>query len=97
MKDTIKAMNGYHVRRVTHAITGEEAWRVDDGGYPLMVVQKKSWEEYLDGKEGNEGFCLFEIFTTVKGNQYVYWTDDVDELERDFITLVPKEKENEIK
>lgn len=97
LRDTIKAKDGYRVRRVIHVITGEEAWRVDDGDHPVMLVQKRSWEEYLDERENNEEFYIFEIFTTVKGNQYIYWTDSMGDPEGDFITLVPKEDKNEVK
>lgn len=89
MRDTIKAKDGYHIVKVKNIITGEEGWRIDDGGTPLFVAQKRSYEDYLYEKDDNEMFNLCEIFTTVKGNQFIYWRDE--EIDADYITKVPKE------
>lgn len=43
-------------------------------------------EDYLEEKEGNECFNLCEVFTTQKGNQYIYWRDE--EIDEDRITKV---------
>ena len=47
MTDTIKAKNGYRVKKVKNIITGETAYRIDDGEQPLFVAQKKSRFEPL--------------------------------------------------
>ena len=89
MKDTIKAKEEYRVVKVRNIITGEEGYRIDDGAQPLFVAQRRSWEDYKDEKEQNECFHQCEVFTTGKGNQFIYWRDE--EIDADYITKVPKE------
>lgn len=89
MRDTIKAKNGYKVVKVRNIITGEEGYRIDDGAKPLFVAKKISWEDYKDEKEQNECFHQCEVFTTEKGNQFIYWRDE--EIDADYITKIPKE------
>ena len=91
MKDTIKAKDGYRIVKVRNIITGEALYRIDDGCTPLFVAQKRSYEDYQDEKRQNEMFRFCEIFTTVKGNQFIYWRDD--EIDADYITKVPKDGE----
>lgn len=88
MKDTIKAKEEYRVVKVRNIITGEEGYRIDDGAQPLFVAQKRTWEDYKDEKEQNECFNQCEVFTTAKGNQFIYWRDE--EIDADYITKVPK-------
>lgn len=89
MIDTIKAKVGYHVVKVRNVITGEECWRIDDGHTPLFVAERRSYDDYLYEMNDNEMFNLCEVFTTVKGNQFIYWCDE--EINADYITKVPKE------
>lgn len=89
MKDTIKAKDGYRIVKVKNIITGEVGYRIDDGCTPLFVAQKRSYEDYQGEKRQNEMFRFCEIFTTVKGNQFIYWRDD--EVDADYITKVPKD------
>lgn len=91
MRNTIKAKNGYRVVKVKNIITGKEGWRIDDGSEPLFVAQKRTYEDYQDEKQQNECFKQCEVFTTVKGNQFIYWRDE--EINADYITKVPKEAE----
>lgn len=90
MRNTIKAKNGYRVVKVRNIITGKEGWRIDDGSEPLFVAQKRTYEDYQDEKRQNECFKQCEVFTTVKGNQFIYWRDE--EIDVDYITKVPTEK-----
>ena len=89
MRDTIKAKDGYHVVKVRNIATGEEGYRIDDGRNPLFAAQKRSYEDYKDEERQNEMFRRCEVFTTVKGNQFIYWRDE--EIDADYITKVPKE------
>lgn len=91
MRDTIKAKDGYHVVKVRNIVTGEEGYRIDDGCTPLFVAQKRSYEDYKDEERQNEMFRRCEVFTTVKGNQFIYWRDE--EIDADYITKVPKEEQ----
>lgn len=87
MKDTIKAKDAYRVKKVKNIITGEEGYRIDDGNNPLFVAQMRSYADYEDEKRQNECFCFCEVFTTAKGNQFIYWRDE--EIDADYITKVP--------
>lgn len=89
MRNTIKAKDGYRVVKCRNIVTREECYRIDDGCEPLFVAQNRSYEDYLDEKEQNECFNQCEVFTTVKGNQFIYWRDE--EIDADYITKVPKE------
>ena len=91
MRDTIKAKDGYHVVKVRNIATGEEGYRIDDGCNPLFVAQKRSYKDYKDEERQNEMFRRYEVFTTVKGNQFIYWRDE--EIDADYITKVPKEEQ----
>lgn len=88
MRNTIKAKDGYHVYKVRNIATGEEAYRIDDGTTPLFIAQKRSYEDYKDEERQNEMFRRCEIFTTVKGSQYIYWRDE--EIDADYITKIEK-------
>lgn len=50
MKGSIKAKDGYIVRKVRNTVTGAEGYRIDDGGNPLFVAQKRSYNDYQDEK-----------------------------------------------
>ena len=86
MKDTIKAKEGYRVKNVQTVGTHQKMSIVVDGKKPLFIAQKRTYEEYLDEKEENEMFHFCEIFTTVKGNQFIYWRDE--EIDEDYFTMV---------
>ena len=86
MRDTIKSRDGYHVRKVVNIVTGEECVRIDDGCRHLFVARKRSFADYKDEERGNEAFRRCEVFTTVKGNQFVYWRDE--EIDEDYITRI---------
>lgn len=88
MRNTIKAKDGYHVRKIRKNVAGEELYRIYDGAQPLFIAQKIDWEDYKDEKEQNECFNLCEVFTTEKGNQFIYWRDE--EIDADYITKVEK-------
>lgn len=86
MRDTIKAKEGYTVAKGRNKVTGEVCYCIYDGSNPLFVAQKRSYEDYQDEKQQNECFNLCEVFTTVKGNQFIYWRDE--EIDADYITKV---------
>lgn len=86
MRNTIKSRDGYHVRKVVNIVTGEEGFRVDDGDTPLFVARKRSYTDYKDEERDNEMFRRCEVFTTVKGSQFIYWRDE--EIDADYITKV---------
>ena len=90
MKDTIKSKEGYRVINVRFSAIFP-AWIsiVFDGTRPLFTAEKRSYNEYQDEKRNNESFSQYEVFTTVKGNQFIYWRDE--EIDADYITKVPTE------
>lgn len=86
MRNTIKAKYGYRVRKVVNIDTGDEGFGVYDGSNLLFVGTKRPYSEYKDDERNNEMFRFCEIFTTVKGNQFIYWRDE--EIDEDYITKV---------
>lgn len=86
MKDTITPKEFYSVKLVRNLITGEELRRIDDGVNPLFVAKERTMDEYLDESFNNECFERMEVFTTRKGNQFIYWRDN--EIDADYITKV---------
>lgn len=91
MRNTIKAQIGYAVKYGT--IKGEKAALIKDGERKLFVALVKSEDEMKAEKKGNEEFHIEEVFTTIKGNQFIYWRDvvgegDWDDDIHDFITKV---------
>lgn len=85
MKNTIKAKNGYIVKQLKSDPTQV---RVYDGDELLFEGERRSYEDYVEEvvNEGNEMARKCEVFTTVKGNQFVYWRDE--EADWDLITKI---------
>ena len=88
MKDTIRAKTGYRLVTASQLKEryGEGIRILKDGDEPIMVCYIRSYADYVDEKRQNECFCEYEVFTTQKGNQYIYWRDE--EIDRDFITKI---------
>ena len=78
MRNTIKAKIGYEVR---HLKNKPDKVRVYDGEVFLFEGERRSYEDYVEEvvNEGNEMARKCEVFTTVKGNQFVYWRDEEDD------------------
>lgn len=87
MRNTIKAKNGYIVKRLKSDPTQV---RVYDGEVFLFEGERRSYEDYVEEvvNAGNEAAHKCEVFTTVKGNQFVYWRDE--EADWDLITKIEK-------
>ena len=86
MKDTITARNGYRAVAVINIDTGETAYRILDGINQLFIAKRRSYEDYICDMAINEAATMCEIFTTVRGHQFIYWRDN--ETDEDFITKV---------
>ena len=61
---------------------------VADGTSLVMFALLVPYKDYLEEREENECFNLCEVFTTRKGNQYVYWRDE--EIDLDCITKISR-------
>lgn len=87
MRNTIKAKVGYEVRRLK---SKPDTVRVYDGEVFLFEGERRSYEDYVEEvvNEGNEMARKCEVFTTTKGNQFVYWRDE--EADWDLITKIEK-------
>ena len=87
MRNTIKAKVGYVI---WHYASEPNKLIVCDGDDVLFEGERRSWEDYKEEvlDEGNEMAHKVEVFTTVKGNQFIYWRDE--ESNEDFITKVEK-------
>lgn len=92
MKDTIKAKIGYKVKYLRHKSTQEPTGfaNVYDSEEKLFRAEMRTFEDYEDEvlQENNECARLLEIFTTEKGNQFIYWVDV--ETGENFLTKVEK-------
>ena len=85
MRNTIKAKNGYIVKQLK---SDPNRVRVYDGEVFLFEGERRSYEDYVEEvvNEGNEMARKCEVFTTTKGNQFIYWRDE--EADWDLITKV---------
>ena len=102
MKNTIKAKNGYRINKFKDEFFGEEirtgitsfvkvdefTRMVRDGNECVMVCTLTPYCEFKDNELNNECFELCEVFTSVSGNQFVYWRDN--EFDIDYISKVPE-------
>ena len=94
MRNTINAREFYQVTKGRHKVTNEVLYGVYDGEQLLFAAERRSYEDYLDEKEGNEMFHLCEVFTTKKGNQFIYWRDE--EIDKDFLNNIEDQKRKQI-
>ena len=85
MRNTIKAKNGYIVKQLK---SDPNRVRVYDGEVFLFEGERRSYEDYVEEvvNEGNEMARKCEVFTTTKGNQFIYWRDE--EADWDLITKI---------
>lgn len=85
MRNTITAKIGYRMKK---SKTNENLRAVYDGDILLFVGELRSMEDYIDEcKNGNNECAIkYEVFTTIYGNQFIYWGDI--ETGEDFITKV---------
>lgn len=92
MKDTIKAKCGYQVKYLYNKTTKERTGfaNVYDGQEKLYRAEIRSYEDYKDEvlQKNNECAVFMEIFTTEKGNQFIYWADY--ETNENFLTKIEK-------
>lgn len=93
MKDTIKArsMPGYRMIRECDPVSGDPTgYYLFDGEEFIMYAHYATWETYVSDVQlnSNEAARLCEVFTTRKGNQFIYWRDE--EIDADYLTRVPE-------
>ena len=83
MKTTIRAKNGYTVKKILNPKTKEVKRILRDGDDIIMIADIASFEQYKDDIENSEGFAFCECFETVKGNKFIYYRDN--ELDIDYL------------
>ena len=85
MRNTIKAKVGYEVR---HLKSNPDTIRVYDGDECLFQGTLRTYEDYVDECKngGDETAVQYEVFTTVEGNQFVYWR--CEEYNEDYLTKI---------
>ena len=83
MKTTIRAKNGYTVKKIVNRETKEIKRILRDGDDIIMIADVASIEQYNDDSKNNEGFVFCECFETVKGNKFIYYRDN--ELDIDYL------------
>ena len=86
MKTTIRAKNGYTVKKFVNRETGEVKRILRDGDDIIMIADIASIEQYQDDIKNNEGFVFCECFETVKGIKYIYYLDT--ELDIDYLVKI---------
>ena len=87
MRDTIIANVGYVVR---HLKNNPDTIRLYDGDELLFQGTLRTYEDYVDEcvRGNDETAVQYEVFTTVKGNQFVYWRSE--EFDEDYLTKIVK-------
>ena len=87
MRNTITANVGYVVR---HLKNNPDTIRLYDGDELLFQGTLRTYEDYVDEcVNGNdESAVQYEVFTTVKGNQFIYWRSE--EYDEDYLTKIVK-------
>lgn len=86
MKTTIKAETGYRISYARHRETGERYAKLYDGDNLIMIAKVLTKAELQAETRDNEAFGICEVFTTVKGNKFVYARDE--ESDEDFLCKV---------
>lgn len=74
LKDTVRARYGYEVRSARCLITDEKRLQVTDGPNVINVCSIRTVDDYYEAERDGSAAC-HEIFTTVKGNRFLYWED----------------------
>lgn len=87
MRDTIKAKTGYVVK---HLKSDPNTIRLYDGDNFVFQGELRTYEDYVNEcVNGNDETAVkYEVFTTVKGNQFVYWR--CEEYDEDYLTKIEK-------
>ena len=81
-KDTIKAKEGYKVRFPKN----KNVKYLFDGENLIMIAEVMELNEFEEELIENEGFWVCEVFTTLKGNKYIYCRDE--EADIDYLVKV---------
>ena len=51
-----------------------------------MGARIKTMQDHIEEMEGNECYHVCEVFTTIKGNQFIYTRDE--EIDEDYLVKV---------
>lgn len=87
MRNTIKARVGYTVKNnYRDTRTGEKVRVLFDGDVVIMGAHIKTMQDHIEEMGQNECYHVCEVFTTVKGNQFIYTRDE--ELDEDYLVKV---------
>lgn len=89
MRNTIQSKLGYKVRYFDCSLNDNgDNVLVMEGIHTLFTAKERTMDDYIDEcKNGNNECAVkYEVFTTVEGNQFIYWGDT--ETCEDFITKV---------
>ena len=85
MKNTIKAKNGYTVKQLK---SNPNTVRLYDGDNFIFDGTLRTYEDYIEEcvNGGDETAVKCEVFTTIKGNQFIYWISK--EYGEDYLTKI---------
>lgn len=83
-KDTIKAKEGYKIRFPKNKL--KNVRYLYDGENLIMIAEVMELNEFEQELSENECFRVCEVFTTLKGNKYIYCRDE--EADIDYLVKV---------
>lgn len=83
-KDTIKAKEGYKIRFPKNKLKNVKY--LFDGENFIMIAEVMELNEFEKELSENECFGVCEVFTTLKGNKYIYCRDE--EADIDYLVKV---------
>ena len=83
-KDTIIAKEGYKIRFPKNKL--ENVRYLYDGENLIMIAKVMELNEFEKELSENECFRVYEIFTTLKGNKYIFCRDE--EADIDYLVKV---------
>lgn len=73
-KDTIRAKEGYKIRFSKNKLKNVKY--LFDGENLIMIAEVMELNEFEKELSENECFGVCEVFTTLKGNKYIYCRDE---------------------
>lgn len=88
MKDTIRATDFYACVKMRRTTDGKLFYHLYDGENSVMIAEALTVREHLEMMAENEAYHEYEIFTTRRGNRFIYAHDE--EIGTDYLILFKK-------
>ena len=85
-QDTIMAKNGYRIYNGRDKRDGRLMRLLKDGENDIMIAYDMTIDEHNINMRENECYHICEIFTTIRGNRFIYARDE--ESDEDYLIKV---------